>query len=106
MTRTSETEKEFAKLTPAHRRITPPVLHEGLEWQTLEIQVELHSMQALLTVLANVASLGCTIGRLAAANNLVDLELRAPAHVAHRVETCLARVIDVRSVAARHCAIG
>jgi hypothetical protein len=68
------------------------------ELPSLEIRLELHSMQTLLTVLANVARLGCAIRQVKACENVVDLELAAPAHIAHRVPTCLGQLVGVTQV--------
>lgn len=70
----------------------------------LHLRIELQSMQTLHTVLANVARLGCVCSEVAASNNRVDLGLRAPAQIAHRVRTCLAQIIGVQNVSSRTAA--
>ncbi len=68
------------------------------EFKSLAFRLELQSMQALLTVLANVARLGCTISQLTAIDCLVNLHIVAPTRLAHRVESCVAQIIGVLSV--------
>ena len=69
------------------------------KFKSLAFRLELQSMQALLTVLANVARLGCAISQLTAIDSLVNLHIVAPTRLAHRVETCLTQI-------KRRCASG
>lgn len=101
MNRTNAPDAEAVDPSKARRRLTQAEIQDGFESKCLDIRLELHSMQVTLTVLANIARLGCAISRLAASDNVLDLGIRAPSRVAHRVETCLAQIVGVQSVAAR-----
>lgn len=101
MTQTANSKAQPAKQATVDLSPASSVGLDGPVSKLLEIRMELQSMQVLLTVLANVARLGCAIRHVAAANNVVDLGLGAPAHVAHRVQSCLAQIIGVRAISAQ-----
>jgi hypothetical protein len=64
----------------------------------LTFQLELHSLQALLTVLTTVARLGCRIAHVHTVASQADLGVLAPIHIAHRVRGCLGQLIEVLAV--------
>jgi hypothetical protein len=68
----------------------------GLE--QLALRLDLQSMSVLLTVLANVARLGCELHNVSASDTQARVTMLVPARLAHRVESCLAQIIGVLSV--------
>ena len=90
--------------TPDPKELAPgqlapiPTGCEAIGVEQLALRLDLQSMPVLLTVLANVARLGCGLHHVAAANAQAQVVLLAPARIAHRVESCLAQIIGVLSV--------
>ena len=69
--------------------------------EPLQFRLELQSTAVLLTVLANVARLGCSIRKIEAAGMWAQLSVEPPPQVlAHRVESCLAQIVGVLSIKA------
>lgn len=69
--------------------------------EPLQFRLELQSTAILLTVLANVARLGCSIHQIRAAGTRAHLSVVPPAQVlAHRVESCLGQIVGVLSIKA------
>ena len=67
--------------------------------RALDFQLSLQSTSALLTVLANVARLGCEIRGLHVVEGRAQLRVHPPRQVTgHRVAMCLAQVVGVLSI--------
>ena len=64
----------------------------------LAFRLDLQSMPVLLTVLANVARLGCDLHHLSASDAQARVTVLVPVRLAHRVESCLAQIVGVLSV--------
>jgi hypothetical protein len=80
---------------PACRAVAAEV---GSELTPLAFHLELHSMQALLSVLATVARLGGRIAFVRAAGTQALVGLWALPHTAHRVPLVLAQLVEVGAV--------
>jgi hypothetical protein len=80
------------------RGVSTSTISDISSFKPLAFRLELQSMPILLTVLANVARLGCSISHVSAKIEFVELAILAPPHVAHRVESCLAQIIGVLAI--------
>jgi hypothetical protein len=71
----------------------------GSEEKSVEFFLHLQSTNALLTVLANVARMGCAVQRMNVVETQAFLSVNKPRQItAHRVTSCLAQLVGVLSI--------
>ncbi len=73
-------------------------MNDNSPTQPLALELQLHAMPALLTVLTTVARLGAMASVVEAIDGRVRLVVETPIHVAHRVPVLLRELVEVMSV--------